>query len=129
MHGAGLLAFVILVGAATSACREGVGPPAPPPPPDLTGRVLPKPPGSDDFAHRSFGHPLSCRTRRPCCATPECSKLAGCRRRGRFRRSTWSSNRLMPSVVFARLPRASRQQESSTASQRFYCSIPPRRSR
>ena len=56
---AGLLAFVILVGATTSACQQGVGPPAPPPPPDLTGRVLPKPPGSDDFAHRSFGHPLS----------------------------------------------------------------------
>jgi hypothetical protein len=59
MHGAGLLAFVILVGATTSACQEGVGPPAPPPPPNLTGRVLPKPPGIDDFAHRSFGHPLS----------------------------------------------------------------------
>ena len=58
MHGAGLLAVVILVGVATSACQESVGLPAPPPP-DLTGRVLPKPPGSDDFAHRSFGHPLS----------------------------------------------------------------------
>ena len=59
MHGAGLLAFVILVGATTSACQQGVGPRAHPPPPDLTGRVLPKPPGSDDFAQRSFGHPLS----------------------------------------------------------------------
>jgi len=59
MHGARLLAFVIFVGATTSACQQGVGPPAPPPKPDLTGRVLSKPPGSDDFAHRSFGHPLS----------------------------------------------------------------------
>jgi hypothetical protein len=59
MQSAGLLAFVILAGAVTSACQEGVGPPAPPPPPDLTRRVFPRPPGSDDFARRSFGHPLS----------------------------------------------------------------------
>src|SRR5947207_13123864 len=59
MHGARLLAFVIFVGATTSACQQGVGPPAPPPKPDLTGRVLSKQRGSDDFAHRSFGHPLS----------------------------------------------------------------------
>jgi hypothetical protein len=56
MRVAGLFAFVILLGATTSACQGSSAPPAPPPAPD---RVPPKPPGRDDFAHRSFGHPLS----------------------------------------------------------------------
>jgi hypothetical protein len=54
-----LLSMVILIGAMTPGCRKYDGPPAPPEPPDLTGRVPPKAPGSDDYARRSFGFPLA----------------------------------------------------------------------
>jgi len=118
MHGAGLLAFVILVGATTSACQQGVGPRAHPPPPDLTDRVLPKPPGSDDFAHRSFGHPLSLQDAEAVLRHTRVFEIGG-----------MPPKRQIQAFVFARLPRASRQQESSTALRRFYCLIPPRPSR
>jgi hypothetical protein len=54
-----LWAVVLLVGMISVGCRETVGPPAPPEAPDLTGRLPPKPPGSDDYARRSFAYPLS----------------------------------------------------------------------
>lgn len=54
-----LLSVVILIGTITLGCREHDSPPAPPAPPDLTYRVPATPPGSDDYAHRSFGSPLS----------------------------------------------------------------------
>lgn len=55
----GVLGAVILVGATVFGCRVTDSPPPPPQPPDLTGRVLPKPRGIDDFARRSFAYPLS----------------------------------------------------------------------
>jgi hypothetical protein len=54
-----LLSTVILMGAITLGCRENDSAPAPPEPPDLTRRVPSKPPGSDDYARRSFDPPLS----------------------------------------------------------------------
>jgi hypothetical protein len=54
-----LCALVLLVAVIAVGCRETDGPPAPPEAPDLTGRVPPKLPGSDDYARRSFAYPLS----------------------------------------------------------------------
>ncbi len=59
MRGGALFLFVTLLGSLTFACRGSESLPPPPLPPDLSGRVLPKPPGSEDFAHRGFGYPLS----------------------------------------------------------------------
>lgn len=52
-------ALICLVGAVSAGCRETDGLPAPPKAPDLHGRLAPKPPGSDDYARRSFAYPLS----------------------------------------------------------------------
>ena len=54
-----LWALVLLVSVISVGCRESDGPPAPSEAPDLTGRVLPRPPGADDYARRSFAYPLS----------------------------------------------------------------------
>ena len=54
-----LFSVVILTGTIALGCRPHDSPPAPPVPPDLTGRATPKPRGSDDYARRSFATPLS----------------------------------------------------------------------
>lgn len=59
MQRPGLLTFVILVGASASACQRSADRPAPPAAPDIAHHAPPKPPGSDDFARRSVGHPLA----------------------------------------------------------------------
>lgn len=54
------LSTLILLGAIALGCRGHDDLPTPPPPPDLTKqRAIPSPPGSDDYAHRSFESPLS----------------------------------------------------------------------
>jgi hypothetical protein len=50
---------VVLIGAITVGCRQAEPSPPLPAPPDLTTRDIPKPPGSDDYAHRGFATPLS----------------------------------------------------------------------
>jgi hypothetical protein len=48
-----------LIGVIPLGCRRSDDLPALPQPPDLTERVVPKRTGSDDYAQRSFGYPLS----------------------------------------------------------------------
>lgn len=50
---------LILLGLIALGCRGSDDLPTPPAPPDATRRLVPKPPGSDDYAHRSFAFPLS----------------------------------------------------------------------
>lgn len=59
MRGGAPLLLVILLGSLTFACRGSESLPPRRLPPDLNRRVLPKPPGGEDFAHRGFGYPLS----------------------------------------------------------------------
>jgi hypothetical protein len=54
-----LLGVAILAGVIGFGCSNRQNLPTPPQPPDLTGRTLPKPPGSGDFAWGSFPYPLS----------------------------------------------------------------------
>jgi hypothetical protein len=53
------LSTLILLSVITLGCRGNDDLPTPPARPDLTKRVVPPPPGSDDYAHHSFASPLS----------------------------------------------------------------------
>ena len=54
-----LISMVIVIGALAVGCHRDDSGPKAPDPPDLTGRVPPKPPGSGDYAYGSFPSPLS----------------------------------------------------------------------
>jgi hypothetical protein len=53
------LIAVVLIGAINLGCRQTDNSPALPAPPTPPRRDIPRPPASDDYAHRSFATPLS----------------------------------------------------------------------